>query len=469
MATTGGSITVLDRCLMTPPPGLVSRMSLRLTVFDMLWLYGPPVQRLVFYEIPGITKTNFLDEIIPKLKDSLTLTLKYYIPFAGNLIIPRNSDSSSPEILYKQGDSVPMILTESNTMDFELLVTNYAKDCSELYPLVPELVRLADDGSSGSIVSSVLAIQVTLFPNMGISIGLTNHQAAGDASTVFRFMKIWASYSKDGEEQTAQALDTSHGGNLAPPFYYRTVIRDPKGLSTILWNQWNSFISTDPGSGISSNTYKVRKSFLISAKNIEKLTKLVSTRLHRPVHLTSFKVVCAYVWVCLLKSRGEEVVDREEIENFVCFGNCRKLLGHLVSENYFGSCLTVCVAKGKNGELVGEGGLPRAVGLIGAAMTEKLHNKEAPLDGAEKWLIDLKNLNLDRAVRVAGAPKINFYQVDFGWGEPKKFEFVSIDKTGAISLCGGRKCKRDVEVGLSLPKARMDAFAAIFQEGLKAI
>ncbi|XP_027063611.1 phenolic glucoside malonyltransferase 1-like [Coffea arabica] len=465
MAPSGEPTTVLDRCLATPPPGLVSRMSLRLSFFDVLWLHAPPVQRLVFYEIPEITKTNFIEEIIPKLRDSLNLTLKYYIPLAGNLIIPPNSGPDSPEILYKRGNSVPLIVAESNAIDFEWLVANHARDSSDFHCLVPKLVQSTDD--SGSILSSVLALQVTLFPNMGFSIGITSHQAAGDACTIFRFSRIWAFHAKAGEAEAEEKVNAPCGGPLGPPCYYRTIIKDPKGLSSIFWNQWNNISKLDRGSGISSNSYKVRQTFLISPEQVENIRKLVPTMLRGQAYMKSFKVVCAYVWICLVKSRGEEAVDEEEVENFVCFGNCRRRLDHLVAENYFGNCITLCIAKMKNGELVGGGGIPRAVGLIGAAMNEKLQSQEALSNGAENWLVELQNLNLDRTFVVAGSPKFNFYQLDFGWGRPRRFEFVSIDKTGAVSLCGGRDRNRDIEVGLSLPKARMDAFAAIFNQGLK--
>ena len=73
-------------------------------------------------------------------------------------------------------------------------------------------------------------------------------------------------------------------------------------------------------------------------------------------------------------------------------------------------------------------------------------------------------MNLDRNFMVPGSPKFNFYKLDFGWANPRRSVFVSIDKTGAISICGGRDCNRDVEVGLSLLRVleKCRIFSSVF-------
>ena len=47
-----------------------------------------------------------------------------------------------------------------------------------------------------------------------------------------------------------------------------------------------------------------------------------------------------------------------------------------------------------------------------------------------------------------------------------KREFISIDETRSISLHEGKDKKGDIEIGLSLPNIKMDAFASIFTTGL---
>lgn len=86
------------------------------------------------------------------------------------------------------------------------------------------------------------------------------------------------------------------------------------------------------------------------------------------------------------------------------------------------------------------------------------------------WMLKYGEMNEKRCLRAAGLPRIDMYGVDFGWGLPKKFEYVSIDGyAGAISLCMAREFEGGLEIGLSLPKRKMDAFGKVFYDGLKII
>ncbi|KAL8096605.1 hypothetical protein AgCh_037539 [Apium graveolens] len=63
---------------------------------------------------------------------------------------------------------------------------------------------------------------------------------------------------------------------------------------------------------------------------------------------------------------------------------------------------------------------------------------------------------------VSGSPKFDDHSIDFGWGKPKKYEFIS----KKFSLAGSRQLDGDLEIELCLAKDEMDAFTTIFAEGL---
>ncbi|XP_027063049.1 malonyl-coenzyme A:anthocyanin 3-O-glucoside-6''-O-malonyltransferase-like [Coffea arabica] len=162
---TENSVTVLKHSLVSPPSSAAATaMSLPLTFLDMLWLHFSPVERLVLYEVPQLSRAHFIEHIIPKLEHSLSLTLQPFLPLAGNLIVPSNSNSA-----------------------------NHARNCCDFHPLIPELKpSTEDDSGSTARITPVLALQVTLFPDCGMSIGISNHHTVGDAGSIFRFMKTWA-------------------------------------------------------------------------------------------------------------------------------------------------------------------------------------------------------------------------------------------------------------------------------------
>lgn len=108
-----------------------------------------------------------------------------------------------------------------------------------------------------------------------------------------------------------------------------------------------------------------------------------------------------------------------------------------------------------------------AAGLIGKAIHEKFYQKkEEVLKGAENWPSDLMEVDWSRNTGTAGSPRFDPYAADFGWGKPAKFEAISIDSDGSMSVYKSRESESDKEIGISLPKMKMDAFAAIFSDGL---
>ncbi|CAK9135031.1 unnamed protein product [Ilex paraguariensis] len=448
-------VTVLEHCSVAPPPGTVVERSLPLTFFDIIWLSFSHIQRLIFYEFP-CSKTHFMETLIPNLKDSLSLALKHFFPLAGNLVF--SSSSSKPQIRYEEGDSVSLTFSESESFyDIMDLVGNHPRKAIDFHPFVPQFPLVAK--SSDSIRVPVLSLQVTLFPNKGLCFGLTNHHAVGDANSIFNFMKAWALITRCGGDGPYLV-----GGSQ--PIFDRTLIKDPKGLDNIFLSRQGT---TTLEQQLPTNSDKFRATFIMSRTNIQGLKSLVMAKRPGLVHVSTFTVICAYIWTCMVKSKaaiGEEG-DEDEPYHFVCAGDTRARLNPPIPATYFGNCVVAaCIATVNCKKLVGDEGFIFAAEAIGEDIRERLYNEEGVLKDAENWLSGGKEINWERTVGVAGSPKFNYYDIDFGWGKPKKFEFVSIDITGAMSLNGCRDLDGGIEVGLSLPKAQMDAFATIFAGGL---
>ncbi|CAK9187572.1 unnamed protein product [Ilex paraguariensis] len=387
-----------------------------------------------------------METLIPNLKDSLSLALKHFFPLAGDLVL--STSSSKPQIRYEEGDSVSLTFSESESdsfSDFIDFIGNHPRKAMDFHPFVPQLPLVTK--SSDSFRVPVFSLQVTLFPNKGLCVGLTNHHAA------------WALITRCGGDGPFLA-----GGSQ--PLFGRTLIKDPKGLDSIFLSQLGT---TTPVQQVPTNSDKFRATFIMSRTNIQRLKSLVMAKRLGLVHVSTFTVICAYVWVCMVKSKaaiGEEG-DEDEPYHFVCAGENRARLDPPIPASYFGNCIfAACIATVNCKQLAGDEGFIFAVEAIGEDIRERLYNEEGMLKNAETLLLDLKEINWERTLGVAGSPKFNYYDMDFGWGKPKTFEFVSIDITGATSLNGCRDLDGGIEVGLSLPKAQMDAFATIFAEGL---
>ncbi|KAM1644114.1 hypothetical protein ACFXTN_005451 [Malus domestica] len=139
------SVKVVEVCKVAPQPSTPDSSaipeSLPLTLFDLLWLRFAPVQRLFFYEInnPNSSDTNFTHStLIPKLKTSLSLTLKQFLPLAGNVIWPK--ESPKPILRYVRGDGVLLNIAESDS-DFHHIVSSnsFNIEAKEYHPLIPHM------------------------------------------------------------------------------------------------------------------------------------------------------------------------------------------------------------------------------------------------------------------------------------------------------------------------------------------
>lgn len=455
------TVKVVETTRITPSsdsPKSAAEFSLQLTFFDTLWFKFHPVERIFFYQLNDVDSTPeyFNSVILPKLKHSLSLTLLHYLPLAGSLQWPTNSPK--PIIIYTPNDGVLVTVAESDSNFSRLVSGNGIREAIEFHSLVPQLM-VSDN------VSPIIALQITLFPSQGFSIGITSHHAVLDGKSSVMFIKSWAYLCKQGSFENP-SLPTE-----LTPFYDRSVIKDPIGLDLLYLNQWKDFTSSSSLMIIQNirdfPEDLVRATFDLTRENINKLREKVMTVLdHKgklPLHLSSFVVTMAYVSTCLINARGGESEQRDVCLGFAADGRSR--LDPPVPENYFGNCVSFQITEAKAMKFVdGKNGFPFAVELV-SDMVKDLE-KKGILEGAEEFLIKEKG---KQAIGVAGSPRFGVYGVDFGWGKPKKVEVISIDRSagGTISLAETRDGSGGIEIGLALNKHEMQIFASSFLDGLR--
>ncbi|KAI3808348.1 hypothetical protein L1987_24297 [Smallanthus sonchifolius] len=120
--------------------------------------------------------------------------------------------------------------------------------------------------------------------------------------------------------------------------------------------------------------------------------------------------------------------------------------------------------------------LTRKEGSVTAAklIGESLHKILTDKDGVVKEITgSFRDLFPDgfptKTIGVAGTPKFKFYNLDFGWGKPKKLETVLIDYNGSISTNACKEKSEDLEIGVCLPTTEMESFVRIFEDWVKSI
>ncbi|KAI3745036.1 hypothetical protein L1987_58136 [Smallanthus sonchifolius] len=432
-------LTVLENCRVSPPPSTVGDKSLPLTFFDAIWLLFFPISHVFFYELPH-PKSYFLETIVPKLKHSLSITLQHFFPFAGNLIVIPNPNrcfnGKKPKIRHVEGDSVALTFAEYK-LDFNELTGNHTRECHKFYPLIPLL------GQPSKVYDYVT---IPLFS-----------------------LQAWTSIAKHGTDELFLA-----SGSL--PFYER-VIEYPESLDEIYFNQ-PGIETIDEGYKIPhlvGGTDKARATLVLTQAHINRLKKWLSTQSPTLEYVSSFSVACAYVWSCIAKARartGEQKGENDndgddDLERFIFPVDWRSRIHPPLPPTYVGNCLGPCITTlTKRSLLAGNKGFQTAAELVGKALSETLKTKDALLKDADTWLERAYEPVL--MIGVSGTPKMKVYDIDFGWGKPKKHETPSIDYNGSISVNASKDSAGDIEIGISLPTKQMDAFISISRSELES-
>ncbi|KAG6521218.1 hypothetical protein ZIOFF_018284 [Zingiber officinale] len=448
MSPPAAKVTVLERTEVAPPPGSVPESSLPFTIFDIVWLYAGPVERLFFYPFPH-SPGHFLDSLLPTLKSALSLTLRDFYPLSGKIRLHPGSHDKY-ELHYVEGDSVTFTVVEHDG-DFDDLSGRPGCEYARLLHLIPQLAD-PDDGRR-----PVTAVQVTLFPNRGVAVAVTVHHSACDGSSSTRFISSWASRTAAGSGKAKAAPAPAP----ALPFFDRTTIPNPSDLYSRFCS--NFAIDAKSTESIMMNLAppgSILGKFTINADQLRRLKEMASSKSKYSFHCSTIVVTYAYAWVCLVRLRGYP----EEKHLYLAFpGDCRHRLQPPLPAEYFGNCIAGYFVEAKAGDLAGEDGFTMAARLVGETIERLKHD---PLEGMDNWPEKYRKIGMQQPFSVAGSPWFKVYDVDFGWGRPVKVDVPSIAWLGSMSVSESRYADGGVEIGLALPKQEMDEFEAQFSLGL---
>ncbi|KAK4280328.1 hypothetical protein QN277_011964 [Acacia crassicarpa] len=457
------------------PPCETELSSEPLTFFDVLWFKLHPSERLYFYSFPSHANSFFFDTLIPKLKRSLSLTLDHFLPLAGKVIWPSNSQK--PFLLYTPGDGVSLVIAETDA-DFNYLSGNGAREASELRPLVPSL-------DTTDSFASVIALQVTLFQNVGFCIGLSSHHAVLDGKSSTMFMKAWAHICRAGTQEPPSLLPEE-----LHPFLDRTVIKDPNGLDIMYLNGWR-FMSEAVGSH--ERSLKLLPSttspqcvnqmslatFELNPNDLEKIKRRVISlweKVHHeeePVNLSTFVLASAFVFACTAKAITGNEESRNNNSTDISFGfsvDCRSRLNPQVNPNYVGNCVFPCMINIVAEDIVKEEGMVIMAKKLKSEIRRFLE-KRSVLNEAEALIGKWKSMasNRTRGIALGGFYRFGVYKTDFGWGKPVKVEIATVDTNGLVTMAETREGNGGIEFGLLLYKHELDLFASSFRDAISGL
>ncbi|GFY86956.1 hypothetical protein Acr_05g0005950 [Actinidia rufa] len=205
--------------------------------------------------------------------------------------------------------------------------------------------------------------------------------------------------------------------------------------------------------------------FQLTQANIENIKKCVEAQWKKKnqqppsIHLSKFAITSAYTWVCLVRVRQLKTGK----VHLAITVDSRARLEPPVPSTYFGNCLSGCIADTDSDELIGEDGVAIAAAKAIAEAVRGFFS-DGFLEGAKKLLPKLFSMQQGRVFNIVDSPRFEFYNIDFGWGRPRKVDVIIHD--ASLSLSASRDGIGGVEVGIALRKHETQAFESLFAGGL---
>lgn len=421
----------------------------KLSFFDALYVTMAPIQRLFFYESPGLPP---FPALVRSLKSSLAATLAVFPLLAGELT--HRPDSGGDVVIDCSAHAaVRFVEAEySGVVDMRCLAADDEHHTEEFVQLVPEV-------EVGRLPAPVLAVQVTRPAGGGgaVAVGLSVHHAAADGQSVWRFIKAWAAAAREGSPVAAP-----------PPIFDRAVIRHPRAqeLTRKFITNWTERMQVNPFPfPVPDMAHQRRRTFLLCADQIQSLKQRMSqskiTGTQQPP--TTYVAVSSLVWASLVRAKAKSMDNDDDNEDayFLLSADCRRRLRPPVDEAYFGNCVMGCCARVAVGYLLRSGdddGLAHAGAAIQRAIREGLEDPVADMEGR---LERRRGLPAERVTVMGSSNRFMGYETDFGWGAPTRVELVSITVGEEVTLLGARE--GGVQVSVALHHAHMEALVDNFR------
>ncbi|CAF2194256.1 unnamed protein product [Brassica napus] len=217
--------------------------------------------------------------------------------------------------------------------------------------------------------TTVLSLQITLFPDQGFSIGVAAHHGVLDGKMSTMFVKAWAHLCKQHLEETTVLFSLPE---TLTPSLDRSLIKDTTGLDEQMLNIVRSLkqgkligsrsLNSTPASERGDDV--VFATLVLSRGDVERLRERVKNESPDPsqLHLSTFVISYAYMWTCLVKARGG---DMERSVSFLFVGDFRERLDPPLPATYFGNCMFPAGSYDNTAaEFAGEGGFVAAVEIL---------------------------------------------------------------------------------------------------------
>ncbi|KAH7280133.1 hypothetical protein KP509_37G053300 [Ceratopteris richardii] len=459
-----------------------------LSCFDIPWQDFHYNRRLLFYKNPSrqSARESYSDvhasSLVQSLKCSLSLCLVHYYCWSGRL----SKGIDPPHRLFIDCNDAGVEFVEAF---IDMPLSLFVQDGFQMKPVFNELCQTPDHRGDRLFSSPLLSIQVTLFSDGGLAVGVSQSHVVADGQALWDFMVSWGECSRSvslskppshdrqrlavpnpslekaqrwvffpdlspddevtlREEAGREAMGPSKAVGKGTPSEtkHSAPVDTQKRDRHIHEHEVPDFIA-----GLKDDV--VQWVFTLSASALKKLKSEAGEG------FTSFEVMCAHFWQRFCLARNDLPGT---CTSFFIPINCRTLLKPPLPPAYFGNVIGSRVVASVASKI-------REESL--AAIASRIHSelaafkREHMVESLMHWLETHENRIVPtlmsapprpptKGLNVASSPWFPAYEVDFGWGKPDAVRAAKVPGEGEMILFGGRpgSIRGDLEICTALPQ-----------------
>ena len=399
-------VRIVSECFVKPSgQAQESDRICNLTPWDIAMLSLHYIQKGLLFQKPKtlVDQHHFIENLLEKLKHSLSLTLFHFYPLSGRLVTHKTEDPSSYTIFVdcSNGRGAKFIHATLDMTISDILSP------VDLPPIVNSFFDLHKAVNHDGHTMPLLSIKVTELVD-GVFIGCSMNHNLADGTSYWNFFNAWS------EIFQAQAEGNEHDVPIpmvisCHPIHNRWFPDGCGPLINLPFKHHDEFIKRFEAPLLRGRI------FHFSAESIAKLKARANAE-SKTTKISSLQSLSAHVWRCVTRAR--QTPDDERTSCKLAINNRSRMEPPLPAE-YFGSAVGVVSAESTVGELLGND-LGWAAWKVHVAVGG--HNDRVVRDMVKEWLqhpvIYQHGVIVDNScVMISSSPRFNVYGNEFGMGK----------------------------------------------------
>nr|KYP42254.1 putative acetyltransferase At3g50280 family [Cajanus cajan] len=391
-------VQIVSECYVKPMGSTKESNHLcNLTPWDIAMLSMNYIQKGLLFKKPD--QHDFIENLLDRLKQSLSLTLLHFYPLSGRLVTQKSEDPSTYSIFLDCNNNYGARFLYA-TLD--MTISNILSPV-DVPPIVESFFDLHKAVNHDGHTMPLLSIQVTELVD-GVFIGCSMNHVIGDGTSYWNFFNTWSHIFQ------AQAQGDEYDVPiLRQPIHNRWFPNDCSPPINLPFKQEDEFISRFEAPLLRERI------FHFSAESIAKLKARANSEA-KSSEISSFQTLSAHVWRCVTRAR--HMAD-DEITSCKLAINNRSRMEPALSRDYFGNAVGVVSAESTAGELM-EHDLGWAAWKVHKAVAN--HSDRAVRNMLKEWLqcpvVYQLGVHFDSSgVTVSSSPRFDMYGNEFGMGK----------------------------------------------------